>query len=49
MKRCLKFGVGGCEKIRGKFPKITSETVEKANFGSLVLLRDPNFVVCPIW
>ncbi len=26
-----------------------SETVEKANFETLVLLRDPNFVVCPIW
>jgi hypothetical protein len=24
MKRCLKFGVGGYEKIREKFPKITS-------------------------
>jgi hypothetical protein len=23
MKRCLKFGVGGCEKIREKFPKMT--------------------------
>jgi len=24
MKRCLKLGVGGYEKIREKFPKITS-------------------------
>ncbi len=24
MKRCLKFGVGRYEKIREKFPKITS-------------------------
>ena len=28
--------------------RTASETVEKADFGSLVLLRDPNFVVCPI-
>ena len=36
----------------GKIPRkmrSTSETVEKANFGSLVFLLDPNFVVCPIW
>jgi hypothetical protein len=26
-----------------------SETVEKADLRSLVLLRDHNFVVCPIW
>jgi hypothetical protein len=29
--------------------QIPSETVEKADFGSLVLLRDHNFAVCPIW
>jgi len=31
------------------FLKATFETVEKANFVSLVLLRDHNFLVCPIW
>ena len=30
-------------------PTLPSETVEKDDFGSLVLLRDHNFVVCPIW
>ena len=31
------------------FLKTTSETVEKGDFGSPVLLRDPNFLVCHIW
>jgi hypothetical protein len=31
------------------FSRPSSETVEKADFGSLGLLCDPNFVVCRIW
>jgi hypothetical protein len=37
---------GGLLKISSTLP---SETVEKADFGGLVLLRDPNFLVCHIW
>jgi hypothetical protein len=29
--------------------KITSETVEKDDFGNLGLFRDSNFLVCYIW
>jgi hypothetical protein len=43
-------------KVRGRggpwlrsFVRITSETVEKGDFGSLGLLRDPNVLVCHIW